>query len=547
MKPTYFLFFSIFYFFSLNAQVGINNLNPKATLDISAENAATPGNTEGVLIPRLDALPAINPTADQNGMLIFLNTIYSGFQPGFLYWDATISDWVAINTSANTTEGWQLGGNVIGDSDFLGTTNNKPINIYTNNNLQFSFTQAGQLNFNEGIEIGNGSLTGNSRAIAIGSNSGVYFSTKADGIGSISIGQAAQSSENNSIAIGSVSKASKTNAIAMGDQAYATAINSFAGGYQATAENSRAIALGSLSKSSGDFGISLGNSAYSIGESAIALGDRSDATATKSLAIGREAAASSNNSTALGFNAQSSGSNAIAVGSQTEATMNNAISIGTLSKAIGENATAIGNDSKAQAINATAIGNGAESNTDNEIVLGNSAITNVRTSGIMNADSFVATNSGTIYPDYVFEKYFTGFSKINPAYNLKSIEEAEAYVKEKGHLEKVASYEEIKKNDFKINLTQTSIANLEKIEEHFIYIVELNNTIKSLNQTLQNQNAENVSISKQLDKQQKEIKSLKKELEKLRDIDSEFNSLQNNFIKLQNFLKEKVENTSSTK
>jgi len=374
MKYFYFLCI-LFFYISLNAQVGINNTDPKATLDITAKYAASPSNTDGLLIPRLSKLPNPSPTAAQNGMLIYLTTANGGFEPGFLYWDQTIPDWVAINTGANTGKGWELDGNDVKDTDFFGTTNNKPIKIYTNNTPQFSFTTDGQLAFNKGIEIGDGSITGASGTIAIGSNKNVFFSTNADGIGSIAIGQAAQTVEDRSIAIGSVSKASKANAIAIGNQALASGNGSYAIGSLAKANNLRALSFGSLSTSNGDYAVSIGNSSGSTGESAIALGDRSDASATKSIAIGRDAASSANNSTAIGLNAQSSGSNAIAFGSQTEATMSNTLAIGSLSKATAIGAIALGSSTLAQDNYSFAAGFSAKARGESSIAIGELAET----------------------------------------------------------------------------------------------------------------------------------------------------------------------------
>ena len=46
-----------------DAQIGIGTTTPNATLDIRPSNQATPANTDGVLIPRIDTFPATNPTA----------------------------------------------------------------------------------------------------------------------------------------------------------------------------------------------------------------------------------------------------------------------------------------------------------------------------------------------------------------------------------------------------------------------------------------------------------------------------------------------------
>jgi len=45
------------------SQVGINTTLPNAQLDVRSSNQATPSNTDGLLIPKMDAFPAVNPTA----------------------------------------------------------------------------------------------------------------------------------------------------------------------------------------------------------------------------------------------------------------------------------------------------------------------------------------------------------------------------------------------------------------------------------------------------------------------------------------------------
>lgn len=82
----------------LVAQVGINNTDPKSILDISASNSANPSETDGLLIPRVDAFPATNPGTDQNGMLVFLTTTDGSNAPGFYFWDNTATNWAIINT-----------------------------------------------------------------------------------------------------------------------------------------------------------------------------------------------------------------------------------------------------------------------------------------------------------------------------------------------------------------------------------------------------------------------------------------------------------------
>lgn len=71
----------------LSAQVGINTDTPQSTLDIEASNRVSPSNTDGLLIPRIDAFPTTDPTAAQNGMLIFLTQADGSSPKGFYFWD----------------------------------------------------------------------------------------------------------------------------------------------------------------------------------------------------------------------------------------------------------------------------------------------------------------------------------------------------------------------------------------------------------------------------------------------------------------------------
>ncbi|MGB0974220.1 MAG: tail fiber domain-containing protein [Flavobacteriaceae bacterium] len=82
--------------FAANAQVGIGTTTPNAALDITVNDATNPGNTDGLLIPRIDVFPTVNPTASQQGMLVYLTTTAGTNTPGFYYWDNTITSWVAI-------------------------------------------------------------------------------------------------------------------------------------------------------------------------------------------------------------------------------------------------------------------------------------------------------------------------------------------------------------------------------------------------------------------------------------------------------------------
>lgn len=88
------------------------------------------------------------------------------------------------------------------------------------------------------------------------------------------------------------------------------------------------------------------------------------------------------------------------------------------------------------------------------------------------ATSFYVTTASGVWADYVFEKN----------YKLMSIKETEAFVKEFKHLPGVPSAKEVEANG--INLAQTNIQLLEKLEEAYLHIMELNKRVEELEQKI---------------------------------------------------------------
>lgn len=93
----------------------------------------------------------------------------------------------------------------------------------------------------------------------------------------------------------------------------------------------------------------------------------------------------------------------------------------------------------------------------------------------------IVTEKST-YPDYVFEQYFTGASKINPNYQFKSLAETEKFVKENNHLPGVTKITEFTKDGQKymIDAAQLSIENLEKVEELYLHTIQQQKEIDAL-------------------------------------------------------------------
>ena len=104
MKNIFALICALLFSSAIFGQVGIGTSDPKAQLDIVATNVQQPAPIDGILIPRIEKFPEVNPGNDQHGMLVFLNKSVTGFTSGFYYWNALDNKWKSITpeiTSAN--------------------------------------------------------------------------------------------------------------------------------------------------------------------------------------------------------------------------------------------------------------------------------------------------------------------------------------------------------------------------------------------------------------------------------------------------------------
>lgn len=87
--------------------------------------------------------------------------------------------------------------------------------------------------------------------------------------------------------------------------------------------------------------------------------------------------------------------------------------------------------------------------------------------------------SGSITPDYVFEQYFDGESKLKPDYEYKSINDKMAFAKEYKHLPNVSSDKDIEQQ-VGIIINRAVEQNLEKIEELYLHLYELHQKVNAL-------------------------------------------------------------------
>jgi trimeric autotransporter adhesin len=278
------LFFSVFLAFNfLNAQVGINTTTPNSSLDIRSSNQASPINTDGILIPKIDNFPAINPTAAQNAMLVYLTTTVGTNTPGFYFWNNATTSWVKINGN---------GGTLDQSYDFGGAGNGRTITA-----------DAGsvQVNGTDGFVV-NGILN-NGAFSPSGPGVKMYFNPR----------KAA-------FRAGRVTGTQWDNAF-LGDYSFATGLDNsasifaIAAGENNTASGAYSIALGRNNTASNDYSMALGFQNGSSGNASFAAGLNNNASGKNAVTIGRSNTASGAESVAIGLSTVSRSWSEISVGS----------------------------------------------------------------------------------------------------------------------------------------------------------------------------------------------------------------------------------------
>ncbi|MDD1538832.1 hypothetical protein [Riemerella anatipestifer] len=104
--------------------------------------------------------------------------------------------------------------------------------------------------------------------------------------------------------------------------------------------------------------------------------------------------------------------------------------------------------------------------------------------GAVTAKEFMGYSGATTFPDYVFQKYYTGTSSLKADYSFKTLSQVEDFVKTNGHLPGYQSAEAIKKQGY-IDLMATQLTNVEKIEELYLHLLEKDKEVKELKARLE--------------------------------------------------------------
>lgn len=404
MKQQLLSLFFLVAFYSSSAQVGIGTTNPKSSLDVIG-NPSDVTSLDGIAPPRLtgNQLQAKTYTAAQNGTMIYVTlptTTPTGqttdvIAEGMYAFSSSQNKWLALKASpAADTTGWSLTGNAgtNATTNFLGTTDNQPLNfrvnddpvgsIKTNNSLQLglSATASGARATTVGFEstataddaaaYGRAAAASGSRSTASG------YQSRAQADESAAYGSGATASSARSTAIGFETTATADDATALGRNADASAARATATGYNALASNTDANAFGSGAIASSASSLALGTNASARGNSSAAIGLNAIARNQSSLAFGVGADANGNNSVSIGVGALTSAQNAAALGSNATASNSSALAFGQNSTSSGLRSSALGTGTQATAQNATAIGNGARATGDAATAVGSGTTAN---------------------------------------------------------------------------------------------------------------------------------------------------------------------------
>lgn len=302
MKKTVILLLLFFTSIIVQAQVGINTTTPNAQLDIRSSNQATPTNTDGILIPKVDTFPATNPTAAQQGMLVYLTTTSGTDLPGFYYWDNVTVDWkpIAGNSGGTLDQAYDFGG------PGLGRTITPDTGAVTINGTD-GMVSTGTLGIGATSPSGAGTkMFWNPRKAAF--RVGEIGSTEWDdfniGQRSIAFGGNTTASGNNATAFGFETLANNNYSTAFGFSTIASGDTSTAFGYDTTASGLYSTAFGYSSSATGNVNTVFGYLNTANGSAyATAFGALNGASGQNSTVFGRNNLARSYGETVLGLGA----------------------------------------------------------------------------------------------------------------------------------------------------------------------------------------------------------------------------------------------------
>ncbi len=102
--------------------------------------------------------------------------------------------------------------------------------------------------------------------------------------------------------------------------------------------------------------------------------------------------------------------------------------------------------------------------------------------GKIHTQEVIVDLKGAVAPDYVFEWYVEGSSKLNPDYQLLSLGALDAFIKKNKHLPKIPAAETLEKEG--ISLMEMNLLLLEKVEELTLYTLQQQKELDALKEKL---------------------------------------------------------------
>ena len=421
-------------------------------------------------------------------------------------------------TSAINSTAWTLSGNSISSSDFLGTTNNQPLNIYTNNSLHARITQKGQIEvLNTGSSVFVGEGAGNSDDL----------------------------SDNDNVFVGYQSGYSNTSGYRNSANGYQSLYNNSSGdnntalGYKSlyhitTGEWNTAVGSMSMYNTTGDLNTSIGfqslytntSGAYNTATGALALAYNTSGNANAACGY----AVLYNNSTGSG----NAGIGLQALQNNTSGSRNAACGYLALeNNETGDYNTAIGayaGSTSSNYTNTTGIGYGGQPNASNKIHIGNTSVTWIggQVTWSTYSDERIKTN---VKEDV---KGLDFIMKLRPVTynidkdredNLLSFKDSSDY-KEKYDIEKIKFSgflaQEVEKaameSGYDFSGVTKPVGNSKLYSLSYAqFVVPLVKAVQEQQKIINQQNNKLSSQEAQIDKLRQELESLKKQNEKILD------------------------------
>lgn len=389
---------------AISAQVGVNTVIPKSTMDVSAKRDTSGAITDnaqliGLQAPRLTRAELTVNTAtygaDQKGALIYITDVSGGNTSGqrvnitaigYYYFDGTEWQKFVDTDTSNQPTGFERLPNM-SSSDFYWRLIGADVTKYGTEGKYGLDATWNPTDFSEILVLGvpystvltlSGLTT--SDLGARGKNAFTAGTlNSASGIGSTVLGIASQASNVGAFASGVMTKSTAEYATSMGRSTLASGSGAFAAGLFSEATNQAAVAMGNTSKASGDNSVAIGQANTASAQGTLALGNTNTASNISAVGIGQQNTASGQGSLAIGNTNTTSNVSSIGIGQLNNIAGAAAVGIGNnnILGTAAANSGALGFTNNVQGANSFAIGgtNTINGNTSYALGIGNQSTT----------------------------------------------------------------------------------------------------------------------------------------------------------------------------